>query len=134
MTQTVCSYYREFPAPDNLANYFLCFWTQTIVGLKNEYAHRVLPDGCIDIVFINDESPIVVGPWTESFVVRLAVGTKILGARLRPGCAASFLGVPGAGAVELFRTTECSMGKGQERGIRACFRSAESGGTKRGPG
>lgn len=27
--------------------------------------HRVLPDGCVDVVFINNEPPVVVGPWTE---------------------------------------------------------------------
>jgi AraC-like DNA-binding protein len=94
-TQTT-SRYREFPAPDMLARYFLCFWTQTIAGLENEYVHRVLPDGCIDIVFVNDEPPTVVGPWTEPFVVRLAAGTKILGARLRPGCASNVLRLPSA--------------------------------------
>jgi hypothetical protein len=45
--------------------------------LKDCNEHRVLPDGCIDIVFINDEPPIVVGPWTVSFVARLAPGSSI---------------------------------------------------------
>ena len=94
--QTVCSDYREIVAPNQLRNYFLCFWTQNIVGSKkNQYAHRVLPDGCIDIVFINYESPMVIGPWTKSFVVRFVAGTEILGVRLRPGYASTFLGVPG---------------------------------------
>ena len=42
--------YREFPVPALLANHFLCFWTQRIVG-SGEYSHSVLPDCCIDIVF-----------------------------------------------------------------------------------
>jgi len=49
----VFSQYREFPVPAPLRNHFLCLWKQAIIG-SGEYAHRVLPDACIDIVFIND--------------------------------------------------------------------------------
>jgi len=85
--------YREFPVPTQLANHFLCLWTQLIVG-STEYAHRVLPDSCIDIVFINDELPIVVGPWTDPFIAKFSRGARITGVRLRPGYAPSVLGVP----------------------------------------
>ena len=85
--------YREFPVPALLANHFLCFWTQRIVG-SGEYAHSVLPDCCIDIVFINDELPIVVGPWTDPFIAKFFGGARITGVRLRPGYAPSVLGVP----------------------------------------
>jgi AraC-like DNA-binding protein len=54
----------------------------------------VLPDACVDIVFINDEPPTVFGPWTVPFVSRLAAGTTITGARLHPGCASCLLGMP----------------------------------------
>jgi hypothetical protein len=33
----------------------------------------------------NDDPPVVVGPWTDSFVVRLAVGTRIVGHACIPG-------------------------------------------------
>jgi len=87
--------YREFPVPARLADHFLCFWTQVILSSR-EYAHRVLPDGCIDIVFINDEGPIVVGPWTDPFTATFAAGTTIVGVRLRPGYAPCVLGIPAA--------------------------------------
>jgi len=90
----VFSEYREFAAPASLANHFLCFWKQVIVGC-GEYAQRVLPDACMNIVFINDAPPIVVGPWTEPFTVRFPAGT-IIGARLLPGLAPSVLGIPAA--------------------------------------
>lgn len=90
---TVLSQYREFPVPAHLAGHFLCFWKQVIVGSR-AYAHRVLPDACVDIVFINDDPPAVVGPWTEPFVIRLAAGTRIVGARLHPGHAPGLLGMP----------------------------------------
>jgi AraC-like DNA-binding protein len=87
------SQYREFPAPLPLSDYFLCFWTQTISG-AGEYAHRVLPDGCVDIVFINQGPPVAVGPWTDPFAVRFAAGASIVGARLHPGRAPALLGLP----------------------------------------
>lgn len=48
----VFSEYREFPVRASLANHFLCFWEQVIIG-SGEYAHPVLRDACIDIVFIS---------------------------------------------------------------------------------
>jgi len=92
--------YREFPVPALLANHFLCFWTQRIVG-SGEYAHSVLPDCCIDIVFINDELPIVVGPWTDPFIAKFSGGAGITGVRLRPGYAPSVLGVPASELLNL---------------------------------
>ena len=96
------SEYTEFPAPAPLADRFLCLWTQTIIGSQGDYPQRVLPDACIDIVLINDEKPVVVGPWTIPFVSRLAVGTSVTGARVRPGRAACLLGIP---ASELLNQT-----------------------------
>jgi hypothetical protein len=61
---------------------------------KAAFEHRVLPDACIDVVLINDEPPMVVGPWTVPFVARLTVGTSITGVRLHPGRASCLLGIP----------------------------------------
>jgi len=96
--QSLRSEYREFPAPVPLSDYFLCFWTQTISGMTGEYTQQVLPDGCVDLVFINQDPPVAVGPWTDPFAVSFSSGTRILGARLHPGRAPGLLGLP---AVEL---------------------------------
>jgi AraC-like DNA-binding protein len=88
------SEYTEFPPPAPLATNFRCLWSQTITGLRGVYEHRVLPDGCIDIVFINEEPPVLVGPWTVSLVVQLSARSTITGARLHPGRAACLLGLP----------------------------------------
>jgi AraC-like DNA-binding protein len=90
----VVSDYREFPPPSPLAGHLLCLWTQTVTGTRDVFVHRVLPDACLDIVFINDEPPVVVGPWTEPFLARLAPDTMIVGARCHPGLAPSLLGLP----------------------------------------
>lgn len=93
--KAAASDYREYAPPPSLADHFLCFWTQSITGCC-EYAQRVLPDGCIDIVFINDGPPVVVGPWVKPFIARLPVATKIVGARWHPGRAPALLGLPAA--------------------------------------
>ena len=86
--------YTEYSPPLPLARHLVCLSTQKILGSRDEFAQRVLPDGCVDIVLINDEAPMVIGPWTEPFVARLAAGTMIVGARCRPGHAPSLLGLP----------------------------------------
>lgn len=83
----VFSEYRKFRVPDSMANCFSCFWEQVIAG-SGEYTHRVLPDACIE------DPPVVVGPWTDPFVIRVPAGTKIVGARLHPGRGPSVLGIP----------------------------------------
>ena len=88
--------YREYAPPRSLTDHFLCLWTQSITGCHGEYAQRVFPDGCIDMVFINDEAPVVVGPWGKPFVARFPVGTKIVAARWHPGRAPALLGLPAA--------------------------------------
>ena len=84
--------YPEFPAPLALAEYLLCFWTQTIRSPVG-FAQRVLPDCCVAILLINDV-PMVVGPRTEPFVAPLPPGTNIIGVRCHPGLAPSLLGLP----------------------------------------
>jgi len=93
--KTASSEYREYAPPPALADHLLCFWTQSITGC-GDYAQRVLPDGCIDIIFINDEAPVVIGPWSKPFIAQLPVDTKIVGARWHPGHAPALLGLPAA--------------------------------------
>lgn len=89
----VRSVYRESAVPLPLGLQFLCSWRQEIFG-SGKYQHRVLPDACVDIVFVNDDLPIVVGPCTKPFVAQLAASTRILGVRLNPGYTYSLFGIP----------------------------------------
>jgi AraC-like DNA-binding protein len=54
---------------------------------------RILPDGCIDIVWIGDEALTVAGPDTSANLAGLADGTLTVGVRFRSGRAPGFLGV-----------------------------------------
>jgi AraC-like DNA-binding protein len=89
ITSQPLSDYREFPTRGLLGEFVFCLWTQSI-SVSTEFAQRVLPDGCVDIILMN-ETPMVVGPWIRPFVAHLAPGTRIVGARCRPGCAQSLL-------------------------------------------
>ena len=53
--------YREFRPTQALAEYLLCFWSQTIRS-PVEFEQRVVPDCCVDIL-LRDDVPMVFGPW-----------------------------------------------------------------------
>jgi AraC-like DNA-binding protein len=55
---------------------------------------RVLPDGCIDIVWTEGCGAQVVGPNRTAFLVALTASVRVVGARMRPGCAPALLGIP----------------------------------------
>ncbi|MBV9042743.1 MAG: helix-turn-helix domain-containing protein [Acidimicrobiia bacterium] len=78
--------YRERKPHPALADYIACTWAdEARPGL------RVLPDGCIDIVWIGDEALTVAGPDTAANVIGLPEGTLTVGVRFRPGRAPGFL-------------------------------------------
>jgi hypothetical protein len=95
MTDRTSSRYQEFLPPPSLSSRLVCTWIQNIDGIEDEYHHHpVLPDGCVDIVWIGRAAPVVAGPATHRIVVKLSAGTSLIGIRFRPGCAASSLGLP----------------------------------------
>jgi len=53
----------------------------------------VLPDGCVDVVWRNDGTLFVAGPDRGPVAHRHAAGARFAGVRLRPGTAATTLGV-----------------------------------------
>src|SRR5205823_10139848 len=57
--------YRELPPPAALAEYLVCTWTQTTGADAAGTRPRIVPDGCIDVVWIGDAAPRVVGPMTR---------------------------------------------------------------------
>jgi AraC-like DNA-binding protein len=85
-----------------------CYWTREPVPEGGPETHRVLPDGCIDIIFgfpapsvrsaqgSNVGPAFVVGPMTRPLVVPSTHHLGFLGVRFRPGAAHAFLGVPAA--------------------------------------
>jgi AraC-like DNA-binding protein len=85
--------YREHLPPATLAPWVACTWERRDGGGAPV---RVLPDGCIDIIWTEGAGTAVVGPNTTAFLVALAARTHVVGVRLRPGAAPPLLGVDGA--------------------------------------
>ena len=78
--------YREAAPPPALASHVACLWSRLD-------ARRVLPDGCVDLVWTGAEL-IVAGPATRAVMPRTSPSAARLGVRLRIGAAAIVLGVP----------------------------------------
>lgn len=93
MQQQPTSIYRERPPIPALADRVLCVWSQVIGAGETMHRHRVLPDGCADLVWIGEAPAVVAGPATGPVIVPLAPRTIVVGVRLRPG-AAAMLGPP----------------------------------------
>jgi AraC-like DNA-binding protein len=81
--------YREHPVPRSLAPWVECAWSR--VGGGDPV--RVLPDGCIDIVWTEGSGTHFVGPNTSAFLAAPPAGARVVGVRLHPGAAPALLGV-----------------------------------------
>ena len=82
--------YREFATPPHLGKLIVCFWRHGATSLPT--TARVIPDGCVDIVWVNDQAPHVAGPMTRPVLYSIESGTEIVALRLRPGVARRLLG------------------------------------------
>lgn len=85
--------YREHAPAAALAPWLACAWER-----RGDAAApvRVVPDGCIDIVWTEGHGTQVAGPNTTAFVVALRAGVRVAGVRMRPGAGAALLGVDAA--------------------------------------
>jgi len=85
--------YLEIAPQQQLAPFIECVWTREVAA---DYRERVLPDGCVDILFSRPRrGPLaaeVVGAMTRPHLVPLEAGTTLLGIRFHPGMAAWFGG------------------------------------------
>lgn len=93
--------YEERRPSIHLANYIECFWTFETSATKP--SHRVLPDGCADILFIcpseSRRELIAVGTMTGARVFELPKGLFV-GVRFRPGMSSCFVRVSGVEIVD----------------------------------
>jgi len=85
--------YREHAPATALAPWLACAWERRGDGGAPV---RVVPDGCIDIVWTEGVGTQVVGPNTTAFLVTLPAGARVAGVRMRPGAGAALLGVDAA--------------------------------------
>ena len=85
--------YREVAPPEAVREHLVCLWTQEVGAGEVHHAQQVLPDACVDIIWANDDGPVVAGPATRAIVAPMRPGTVLVGARFRPGWSAGVLGV-----------------------------------------
>ncbi|HEY2259161.1 MAG TPA: helix-turn-helix domain-containing protein [Solirubrobacteraceae bacterium] len=94
--------YREHRAPFSLTPWLACTWERT--GQPGAPV-RVLPDGCVDVVWSEGRGAQIVGTNTTAFLSVVAPGSQVIGARLRPGAAPALLGL----APELVRDERAAI-------------------------
>lgn len=83
--------YREHRPPARLEPVVACLWEREAAeGL----AQRIVPDGCVDLVWLGGEELVVAGADTGPRAVELPAGQRRSGIRLRPGAAGTVLGLP----------------------------------------
>lgn len=92
---------EDMAPPAELASCVEAFWTRE--RAEEVAAHRVLPDGRIDILFTERARGCrlsVIGPMTRFLDVEAAPGDSHVGVRFQPGAAPSLLGCPAADLVD----------------------------------
>jgi AraC-like DNA-binding protein len=67
-----------------------CTWEQVSTTGRQQ---RIVPDACVDLIWAGERLTIA-GPDTRPRVVTLPPGSRVIGARLRPGTAGTVLGLP----------------------------------------
>jgi len=82
--------YLEFRADHDLSSLVQCVWYRRIGELESGRTVRVMPDGCMDLLWMQDEL-LVAGPDTTAWKRSLPAGTEIAGLRFRPGVAPALL-------------------------------------------
>ncbi len=83
--------YQEIVPSDGLREEIVCFWHHS-VGPAGATA-RVVPDGCIDLIWVDERPPIIAGSATLPVIHTLEAGMTFVGVRFRPGTAHRLLGI-----------------------------------------
>jgi AraC-like DNA-binding protein len=86
------SLYREHTPPTAQARWIECSWI--LESGTEPIAHRVPPDGCVDIVYGPAFGLRAIGTMTVEQRFHFVENVCLTGVRFRPGMAGAFLGVP----------------------------------------
>jgi AraC-like DNA-binding protein len=84
------SAYHEFGVPRGLETVAACVWEH---GPAAEHLQRIVPDGCVDIVWLAGRELVVAGADTAPRDVLLPAGARSTGIRLRTAAAGAVLGM-----------------------------------------
>src|SRR5215218_10934421 len=86
--------YRERHVDGRLARWVECVWERVGSDRPDGY-ERIVPDGCMDLIWSESTGVTVVGPNTTAFLSPLSPGGSVVGVRLHPGAAPPLFGLPG---------------------------------------
>src|SRR4051812_14785447 len=84
--------YRELPALGAAAPHVACAWMRDPEPAPR--VHRIVPDACADVVWVQGRRLSVAGPATGPVLSEVPAGARAMGVRFRVGAAGSALGVP----------------------------------------
>src|SRR3954453_3147136 len=84
--------YRELPALGRPAPHVACVWFRDPEPAP--HVHRVVPDACADVVWVQGERLSIAGPAPGPGLTEVPAGASAMGVRFRVGAAGSALGVP----------------------------------------
>jgi AraC-like DNA-binding protein len=82
------AWYLPAPVSRDLSSDLVTGWVA-----RTESEHALVPDGCVDVLWIGNGTAWVCGPETSSWSFRLPPGTEAVGLRFRPGRANTVFGV-----------------------------------------
>ncbi len=91
---------RQYLPSEYLRPYISCYWTMTSeIELQEPISHRVVPDGCIDIIFdLNGHSyrqaASIVGTMTKPIFAELKAHVNYIAIRFLPGAFLDFFNSP----------------------------------------
>src|SRR6266702_812860 len=91
--------YREHAPVAALDRHVACVWTQRIGPGSTPMVQRIVPDGCVDIVWLDGRLH-VAGPDTGPVLAPLNPGSLVVGVRFRPGLAPTMLGLPASELID----------------------------------
>jgi methylphosphotriester-DNA--protein-cysteine methyltransferase len=83
--------YREYRPPPGLEAVVACLWENEPAEARSQ---RVVPDGCLDLIWVAERELVIAGADTGPRSVDLPAGRRSSGIRLRAGAAGALLGVP----------------------------------------
>ncbi len=82
------TWYTPVPAAADLSGHLATTWQARLGGQL-----RLVPDGCVDVLWVGNGTAWVCGPETSAWTFRLPTATPVYGVRFRPGRAGVALGV-----------------------------------------
>jgi AraC-like DNA-binding protein len=87
--------YQEYLPCAALAPYLACLWTCHVRTTGGALIHRVLPDNCIDILWLDcDPLGAVAGMMSTAIAVPFTRPVRTVAARFKPGAARHFFDLP----------------------------------------